>query len=623
MSKHKGLLKRVGLTLLLISALALTGCYINEDPQGGDVNVGSDNSPFGTTQPLPTDTPLPTDSPTNNNQVGQGAQVNWEDDWNASFSTNAPTNVPTPPTATATPPPVAITTSTPTSTPAQATDGLSVITDVVLKSGSKGTAVKQMQQRLKELDYLSGTADGEFGSATTKAVRDFQANNGIGVDGVAGKTTLTTLYSDNAKAMTSTSKTAPPAGSPTPKPTAKPTATPNWSNVRYLELGSSGTDVKKLQNRLIELGYLGGKADGDFDIATDTALRAFQKKAGIDQDGVAGPATQKKLYASNAAKASSAAAKVGEALAEGAKGSTVKEVQQTLKDLQYYTGSVDGSFGSGTTDAVKAFQKNNGLTVDGKVGQKTLDKLNSGNAVKASSSGTTTDGYTTLREGDEGAAVKKLQQALKKLSYYSGTVDGKYGSGTVAAVTSFQKLNKITADGIAGPTTQRLLDGGSATANGDYDTLREYDEGTAVKNLQYALYELGYYQGKRNGIYNDDTVNAVREFQMNNGLKVDGVAGEDTQKLVNSNKAKPASATGSDTEYDTLRKGDSGNSVIELQDALYQKGYMTVSQINGSYDSTTVDAVKEFQRINGIAVDGAAGNETQQLLFSSAGRKKP
>ena len=63
------------------------------------------------------------------------------------------------------------------------------------------------------------------------------------------------------------------------------------------------------------------------------------------------------------------------ALKQGSSGSTVKQVQQKLKNWGYYSGAVDGIFGSGTRKAVILFQKRNGLAVDGIVGTKTLNAL--------------------------------------------------------------------------------------------------------------------------------------------------------------------------------------------------------------------------------------------------------
>ena len=72
--------------------------------------------------------------------------------------------------------------------------------------------------------------------------------------------------------------------------------------------------------------------------------------------------------------------------APGDSGSAVKKVQQRLKKLGYYSGSVDGDYGNGTKTAVKNFQKRNGLTANGKVNSKTLAKLNSSSAKKATAS---------------------------------------------------------------------------------------------------------------------------------------------------------------------------------------------------------------------------------------------
>ena len=70
----------------------------------------------------------------------------------------------------------------------------------------------------------------------------------------------------------------------------------------------------------------------------------------------------------------------------GDTGEAVRDVQRRLKKLGYYTGSIDGDYGNGTKTAVKNFQKRNGLSVNGKVGSKTLSKLKSSKAKKATSS---------------------------------------------------------------------------------------------------------------------------------------------------------------------------------------------------------------------------------------------
>ena len=65
--------------------------------------------------------------------------------------------------------------------------------------------------------------------------------------------------------------------------------------------------------------------------------------------------------------------------------------------------------------------------------------------------------YQTREYGDKGSDVRQMQQRLKELGYYKGSVDGVYGSGTIKAVRAFQERNRLTADGVAGPSTQKVL----------------------------------------------------------------------------------------------------------------------------------------------------------------------
>jgi len=96
--------------------------------------------------------------------------------------------------------------------------------------------------------------------------------------------------------------------SPVPHQTAVPTATPSptpdptpamTANKRYAKVafGDSGSNVKKLQNALIALGYMPkGSADSQYGYQTYNAVKAFQKANGLEVDGVAGPITLTYLY---------------------------------------------------------------------------------------------------------------------------------------------------------------------------------------------------------------------------------------------------------------------------------------------------------------------------------------
>ena len=608
------IIKGAALAVCLLLCLALTGCVV---PPDDDVKNGG--STYQDVAPrVPTPTPTPT--PYRNEQRSPEPTLNWDAMWDNEATPTAPSGLHVTVTNSGSASLDRVTPSTSTTRPAVTTTRAAATTPAAssLKVGSNGSEVRRMQTRLKELGYYKGSVDGDFGTGTEEAVRAFQRQNGLTVDGKAGSYTLDKLYSSSAKRATS-------AVTPTPRRTATPTprATAVPDTDVYLETGSTGSKVRTLQTRLIELGWLSGSADGSYGDATAYAVKAFQKKHGLWEDGKAGPDTLTLLYSSRAARSSSAVASVGDTLREGDTGDAVRAMQKRLKALGYLSGSADGSYGTATKAAVIAFQTANGLSVDGKAGMTTLNRLYSAEAKDADSlttsggsntgAGVTVNGYTTLREGDEGDAVKTLQRALKNRGYYSGSIDGKYGSSTVAAVTAFQQRNGLRVDGTAGPTTQTALYGTGALDAVDASTLRPGDTGIEVRNAQYTLYQLGYYDGTVDGVYGDTTQDAVRAFQIRNGVTpVDGIAGQKTLQVLYSSKAIPASAAV--TEYETLRKGDRGNSVVEMQDSLQQLGYLY--DVTGYYDDATVEAVKNFQRRNGLEVDGAAGQETLRVLYS-------
>jgi peptidoglycan hydrolase-like protein with peptidoglycan-binding domain len=143
-----------------------------------------------------------------------------------------------------------------------------------------------------------------------------------------------------------------------------------------LELGSTGDDVKRVQRSIVRDGYrsaandlgLDGAedVDGVFGPRTDTAVRRFQETRGLAVDGVVGPATWAALPLKEAAPQ----------IARGAHGVTVTALQTVLARLPdptgaYYTGAVDGDFGPATDAAVRSYQGDRALAVDGVVGERT------------------------------------------------------------------------------------------------------------------------------------------------------------------------------------------------------------------------------------------------------------
>ena len=298
-------------------------------------------------------------------------------------------------------------------------------------------------------------------------------------------------------------------------------------------------------------------------------------------------------------------------LEKGSTGSDVKDLQTKLKKLGYYDAYVDGDYGDTTVAAVKAFQKKYNLTADGIAGKETLKKLDS--VYKNADSDKDDD---SLRMGDSGSAVKDLQTKLKKLGYYSGTVDSTFGSGTYAAVRAFQKKYNLTADGVAGSETLKKLDSAykNAGSDKDDDSLRKGATGSAVKDLQTKLKKLGFYNASIDGDYGDTTVAAVKAFQKKYNLTADGVAGSETLKKLDTAYKNADSNTS--TDDDSLRKGATGTAVKTLQTNLKKLGFYT-AYVDGSFGATTESAVKAFQKKYGLTADGVAGSATLKKIESA------
>lgn len=163
--------------------------------------------------------------------------------------------------------------------------------------------------------------------------------------------------------------------------------------------------------------------------------------------------------------------------------------------------------------------------------------------------------------------------------------------------------------------------GSAATAN--YPTLRRGDSGKEVFALQEGLIYAGHYDAMPDSKYGEDTENAVKAFQEANGLKADGVAGNETQRKLFGDAETAAASGGSDAEnmaadgaYTTLRYGDSGDDVVAMQGKLIELGFLSGSA-TGRFRSDTRRAVKLFQEKNGVTADGVAGKKTLGLLYGS------
>ena len=237
-----------------------------------------------------------------------------------------------------------------------------------------------------------------------------------------------------------------------------------------LKNGSSGVDVGMVQTILSALGHP-VTADGNFGPTTTRAVRAFQATHSLTADGAVGKSTWDSLVQGYASRFPALpVAYPGLVIRQGARGGCVKYVQSENNLLRaVYTAlpqlSTDGKYGSSSAGAMKLFQRQFGLSVDGQVGRSTWEQLVRARLAQAGGKPLPVrPPYPgLLQKGSSGDAVRCAQSYLteiKKAGVYSfpaPAVDGHFGSLTQQAVIGYQAAAKLKPDGLIGPATWAFL----------------------------------------------------------------------------------------------------------------------------------------------------------------------
>lgn len=257
--------------------------------------------------------------------------------------------------------------------------------------------------------------------------------------------------------------------------------------------------IVMLQNRLINLGFLNGSADGVFGAGTETAVKQFQKLNGMEQTGVADAATQQRLFADLSTLTTPSPENPvvygGEAI----------RVQTKLSEWGFLMGSVDGKLGSGSEAAIKRFKsyvhefapqeptpspeptptptpeptpapgelpsiKDELLPTpipeptpyapNGDVDAELLAFIDGERSFTIYNS--------TVQKGDKNADVRRVQTRLKQLGYLYADPDGAFGGTTELALQSFQKRHGLSTTGVADEATQRKLFSGDVQRSPEY-----------------------------------------------------------------------------------------------------------------------------------------------------------
>ena len=388
-----------------------------------------------------------------------------------------------------------------------------------------------------------------------------------------------------------------------------------------MKLGSTGAAVSALQQNLTTLGYYYGDVTGHYGNLTQQAVKKFQKAKGLTQDGVASTATLNAITSAlKNAGVDVGPGTVATTLREGDKGTAVTELQTMLKKLNYYYGSVTGSFGSLTKQAVRKFQDDNKLTVDGVAGPATINKLRTltgGSADSGSSSGSTvtTDksyGRTTkdnvyLRSSysTTSSAKASLQKGQKFRISKVYTVSGVKWYYVTVTVGGYTYKGYIRGDMMENITA---ADFGDDSNSGEQETIGMIKVTGNNVSLRYQPSTSANRVGTANigdCFYYVDTVNGW--FQTKAGYWIT----KDYAKVMTDAEVEAyiKNNGGSGSTGSSYTIGSTGSTVTYIQTALTALEYYD-RQITGHYGRYTKDAVRAFQRDNNLTADGVCGAAT-------------
>ena len=454
---------------------------------------------------------------------------------------------------------------------------------------------------------------------------------------------------------------ARPTPRQTPSPTPPPTPLP--APDKTLQYGDSGDDVLAAQERLTDLGYYHGLCSGDYLDGTQSAVRRFQKYNDMRETGKLDARTWERLFSAAAVHRDGSTPYAtpspvpvltptptpepftfSRTVKYGDSGDLVSAIQTRLAELGFYEKRVSGGYYEVTREAVRAFQEHNGLAVDGIAGQDTQQMLFSADAVPASA---------TPRPSPTPAPAKyKLMVDVVNQSTRAYTYDenGEYTVLVREMICSTGTSSNPTPLGTTIMPKKRARWGYFPQWDSHAQYLTRIDSANAFHSVLYSAADertlstksfeaLGtpashgcvrLYVSDAKWIYDnceEGTIITVYEGEYDPEYTMTLKRTLNTQTLRENLLPDPTptpeySRENWPTEYRTLSRGKTGEDVYMLQVRLAELGYYQGS-ITGGYYGGTIQAVEDFQRDHGLAVDGAAGTATQSLLFSSAVDPQP
>lgn len=287
---------------------------------------------------------------------------------------------------------------------------------------------------------------------------------------------------------------------------------------------------------------------------------------------------------------------LSEALRNGSRGDKVKELQGKLNRHRAAGADAldeDGKFGAKTEDALRAFQRSQGLPETGEADAATLAAL---------------DAPPAMRRGERGEDVRALQRLLNHARRAAGltpiATDGHFGGDTERALREFQRTQGLPETGVLNAATETALQNARPTSPATNSSgfpsplLERGHTGDPVRALQYLINRHRQAAGKpvidRDSTFGRGTEAALKEFQSGAGLPATGIADPATWAALRG----PVSTSPPPAASNVLRRGDSGSDVRSLQSRINrhrEAAHLSPINVDGSFGPATERAVRAFQ----------------------------
>ncbi|MDX2255544.1 MAG: peptidoglycan-binding protein [Pseudanabaenaceae cyanobacterium bins.39] len=363
-------------------------------------------------------------------------------------------------------------------------------------ANTKSDDVLKLQELLNKRGFYSGDIDGIMGPQTRLAIVAAQKAYNLTPDGIAGTKTLAALN----------------AGAATTPPDPQATSGTGTSGIAVVV----SQDTKDLQTLLARRGFYNGAIDGIKGSQTTAAILAAQKAYGLTTDGIAGVQTIAALE-KDARVSPPAAANPPAAEAPPASNSdrNIANLQNLLTDRGFYDGAITGVAGPKTTAAIIAAQKAYGLTADGIAGPQTIAALEAGTPAPVKPA-------PSPAPAPIPSNIPPTSQPSVNTPVIRVETKPQVNPPASPSVSNVQPQVQPVPVVTPAPTKPVV-----AAAN---PPATSADSNPQIIELQNLLTKRGFYNGKPDGVLNDETRNAITRAQ--NFYTISPADGSPSSKLV-------------------------------------------------------------------------------------------